>query len=41
VRECGRRGLALGIEEGSACVFVGLGRIEQADTYRLTYSIFT
>ena len=41
VRECGRRGLALGIEEGSARVFVGLGRIEWADTYRPTYSIFT
>ena len=39
--KCGRRGLALGIEEGSPRVFVGLGRIEQADTYRPTYSIFT
>ena len=37
----GAPGLALGTEEGSARVFVGLGRIEQADTYRPTYSIFT
>ena len=41
MRGCGRRCLALGIEEGSALMFVGLGRIELADTYWPTYSIFT